>query len=81
MSLLRRLTLLTVACFSSLALNGCSPEKARSLQASALQFRNESLAAITAIDSLRKRELEAPPRSPGEIRQTFISKSLSGMSS
>jgi hypothetical protein len=76
MSSLRRLTFLTVVCFGSLALHGCSPEKARSLQASALQFRNESLMAIAAIDTLRKRELEAPPRSPGEIRQTFISKIL-----
>lgn len=76
MSSLRRLACLTVFCLSSFALNGCSPEKARSLQASALQFRNESLAAITAIDTLRKRELEAPPRSPGEIRQTFIANIL-----
>jgi hypothetical protein len=76
MSLLRRLAFLTVFCFSSLALHGCSPEKARSLQASVLQFRNESLMAITAIDTLRKRELEAPPRSPSEIRQTFISNIL-----
>ncbi len=76
MSSLRRLAFLTLVCFSSLALNGCSPEKARSLQASALQFRNESLAAITAIDTLRKRELEAPPRSPSDIRQTFISNIL-----
>ncbi len=76
MSSLRRLTFLALFCVSSLALNGCSPEKARSLQASALQFRNESLAAITAIDTLRKRELEAPPRSPSDIRQTFISNIL-----
>jgi hypothetical protein len=76
MSLLRRLAFLTVFCFGSLALHGCSPEKARSLQASALQFRNESLMAIAAIDTLRKRELEAPPRSPGEIRQAFISNIL-----
>ncbi len=76
MSPLRRFAFLTVLCFSSLALNGCSPEKARSLQASALQFRNESLMAITAIDTLRKRELEAPARSPGEIRQNFISNIL-----
>jgi hypothetical protein len=75
MSSLHRLVLLTFFCFGSFTLTSCSPEKARSLQASALQFRNESLVAITAI-TLRKRELEAPPRSPGEVRQTFISNIL-----
>lgn len=57
-------------------LSGCSVEKARSLQAAALQFRNESFSAIAAIDAMRKRELEAPPRSQADIRQQFISRIL-----
>ena len=69
-------TFLQIVLLASLALSGCSPEKARSLQASALQFRNESLTAITAIDTLRKRELEAPPRNESDIQQTFISNIL-----
>jgi hypothetical protein len=77
MSSLYRQTFLKIILFISLALSGCSsPEKARSLQVSALQFRNESLIAITAIDTLRKRELEAPPRNESDIRQTFISNIL-----
>jgi hypothetical protein len=38
----------------------------------ALQFRNESFAAIDAIDTMRRKELAAPPRSPAEIRRSFI---------
>ena len=59
-----------------LALGGCSVEKARALQGAALQFRNESFTAIEAIDTMRKRELEAPPKSNTEIRQAFISRIL-----
>ena len=76
MSLHHQQTFLKIILITTLALSGCSPEKARSLQASALQFRNESLTAITAIDTLRKRELEAPPRTESDIRQTFISNIL-----
>lgn len=64
----------------SLTLGGCSVEKARALQGAALQFRNESLAAIDAIDTLHKRELEAPPRSAAEIRQSFIGRILTSKS-
>jgi hypothetical protein len=60
----------------SLALGGCSVEKARALQGAALQFRNESLSAIEAIDTMRKRELEAPTRSSAEVRQAFINRIL-----
>ncbi|OUC15561.1 MAG: hypothetical protein B0A82_06360 [Alkalinema sp. CACIAM 70d] len=69
-----------VLMMGSLVLNGCSVEKARSLQNAASQFRNESLTAIDAIDTLRKRELEAPPRSAAEIRQSFINRLLNSKS-
>lgn len=71
---------LALVVVGSLALNGCSVEKARSLQSAANQFRNESLAAIDAIDTLHKRELEAPPRSTAEIRQSFITRILNSKS-
>jgi len=61
---------------ASLSLGGCSVEKARALQGAAVQFKTESLAAIDAIDQMRQRELEAPPRSQSEIRQGFISRLL-----
>ncbi len=66
----------SVLIVGSLALGGCSVEKARALQGAALQFRNESLSAIDAIDTMRKRELEAPPKSSTEIRQAFINRIL-----
>lgn len=66
----------SVLMVGSVALSGCSVEKARALQGAALQFRNESLSAIDAIDTMRKRELEAPPKSSTEIRQAFINRIL-----
>lgn len=66
----------SVLIMGSLALGGCSVEKARALQGAALQFRNESLSAIEAIDTMRKRELEAPTRSSAEIRQAFVNRIL-----
>ncbi|MBE9028588.1 hypothetical protein IQ266_02305 [filamentous cyanobacterium LEGE 11480] len=60
--------------------SGCSVEKARTLQAAAAQFRNESLAAIAAIDNLRQRELEPPPRNAGDTRQETIRKLLNSKS-
>ena len=65
-----------VVLIASLSLGGCSVEKARALQGAAVQFKTESLAAIDAIDQMRQRELEAPPRSQSEIRQGFISRVL-----
>jgi hypothetical protein len=61
-------------------LTSCSEEKARSLQAASLQFRTESLAAIDAIDNLRKRELEPAPRSATEVRQSFVNRLLNSKS-
>jgi hypothetical protein len=61
---------------ASLSLTGCSIEKARSLQGAALQFRNESLSAVDAINTMRKRELEAPPRTDSQIRQGFTANIL-----
>jgi hypothetical protein len=61
---------------ASVSLSGCSVEKARSLQGAALQFRNESLSAIDAIDTMRKRELEAPRQTDFEIRQGFTTRIL-----
>ncbi|MBE9008680.1 hypothetical protein IQ250_00430 [Pseudanabaenaceae cyanobacterium LEGE 13415] len=72
---MRRSTI-SVLIIGSLALGGCSVEKARALQGAALQFRNESLSAIEAIDTMRKRELEAPPKSSAETRQAFINRIL-----
>ncbi|PSB22242.1 hypothetical protein C7B65_02240 [Phormidesmis priestleyi ULC007] len=65
-----------VVLVASLSLGGCSVEKARALQGAAVQFKTESLAAIDAIDQMRQRELEAPPRSQADIRQGFISRVL-----
>ncbi|MGV0024968.1 hypothetical protein [Phormidesmis priestleyi] len=65
-----------VLVIGSLSLGGCSVEKARTLQGAAVQFKTESLAAIDAIDTMRKRELEAPPRSQAEMRQSFINRIL-----
>ncbi len=61
---------------ASLSLTGCSVEKARALQGAALQFRNESISAIDAIDTMRKRELEAPAQTDAEARQEFIARIL-----
>jgi hypothetical protein len=58
------------------SLGGCSVEKARTLQGAAVQFKTESLAAIDAIDAMRKRELEPPARSQAEMRQSFINRIL-----
>jgi hypothetical protein len=69
-----------VICIGSVALNGCNVEKARSLQGAALQFRTEAVSAIDAIDTMRKRELEAPPRSPAEVRQSSINNILNSRS-
>ncbi|BAU14406.1 hypothetical protein LEP3755_49530 [Leptolyngbya sp. NIES-3755] len=66
----------SVLIVGSLALGGCSVEKARALQGAALQFRNESLSAIDAIDTMRKRELEAPPKTSAETRQAFVNRIL-----
>jgi hypothetical protein len=61
---------------SSFSLGGCSVEKARALQNAAVQFKNESLLAINAIDTMRQKELEPPERSPADMRQGFISRIL-----
>lgn len=74
---------LLLTCFlglGSLSLSSCSVEKARALQGAATQFKTESLAAIDAIDEMRKRELEAPPRSQAEVRQSFIYRILNSKS-
>jgi hypothetical protein len=75
----RRLAgLLGLVCVS--LVSGCSVEKAKTLQVAASQFRSESLAAIDAIDTLRQRELEAPPRSLVETRQDTIRRILNSQS-
>ncbi len=72
----KKSNLIWIVLIASLSLGGCSIEKARALQGAAVQFKTESLAAIDAIDQMRQRELEAPPRSQSEIRQGFISRLL-----
>jgi hypothetical protein len=76
----QRAYLLAAILLTSTSLTGCNEEKARSLQAAATQFRVESLAAIEAIDTLRKRELEPPNRTPAEMRQAFINRLLNSKS-
>ncbi len=61
---------------SSFSLGGCSVEKARALQGAAMQFKNESLLAINAIDTMRQKELEPPERSSTDVRQGFINRIL-----
>ena len=64
-----------LACFliaGSSLLTGCNVEKARAIQGAAVQFKSESLAAIQAIDDMRKQELEPPPRSTAEMRSDFV---------
>jgi hypothetical protein len=70
--------MLALCCIS--LLTGCSIEKAKTLQAAASQFRSESLVAIEAIDTLRQRELEAPPRGLAETRQDTIRRILNSQS-
>jgi hypothetical protein len=75
----RRRSSFLLTCFlvaGSLSLGGCSVEKARALQGAAVQFKTESLTAIDAIDAMRQRELEAPPRSQVDVRQGFINRIL-----
>lgn len=66
--------------FGSLALTGCDVEKARALQGAAAQFRNESLTAINAIDTMRRKELEPPPRTSSDARQEFVNRLLNSRS-
>lgn len=50
---------------------GCTPEKARALQALAVQFRIEALAALDLIEDARQRELEPAPRERVEAIREF----------
>jgi chromosome segregation ATPase len=79
-SFIRQLAILAILVLSSFTLNGCNEEKARSLQAAAIQFRTESLAAIDAIDNLRQRELAPPSRTAVEMRQSFVNRLLNSKS-
>jgi hypothetical protein len=76
MKTMRHTWILGLLLVSSLNLGGCSVEKARALQGAAIQFKNESLLAINAIDVMRQKELEPPERSPTEVRQSFITRIL-----
>jgi hypothetical protein len=60
----------------SVTLSGCTSEKARSLRLAAVQFKNESLAAIEAIEAMHQRELAPPARSPAQVRSEFINNIL-----
>ncbi|XGV94500.1 MAG: hypothetical protein ACAF41_17305 [Leptolyngbya sp. BL-A-14] len=80
---MKRLQNSLLACFfllGSSLLTGCNVEKARAIQGAAVQFKAESLAAIQAIDDMRKRELEPPPRSPSDIRSEFVTGILNSKS-
>ena len=56
----------------NLTLSSCTPEKAKALRLGAVQFKAESFACIDAIDIMRQRELEPPPRTSEEARKNFI---------
>ncbi len=60
----------------SVTLSGCTSEKARSLRLAAVQFKNESLAAIEAIEAMHQRELAPPARSLAEVRSSSINNIL-----
>lgn len=80
---MKRLQNSLLACFlvvGSSVLTGCNVEKARAIQGAAVQFKSESLAAIQAINEMRKQELEPPPRSPTDIRRDFVSGILASKS-
>ncbi|MBW4691159.1 MAG: hypothetical protein KME27_05265 [Lyngbya sp. HA4199-MV5] len=80
---MKRLQSSLLACFflvGSGLLTGCNVEKARAIQGAAIQFKSESLAAIQAIDDMRKQELEPPPRSPNDIRSEFVTGILNSRS-
>jgi hypothetical protein len=72
----RQVWMIGLLIVSSINLGGCSVEKARALQGAAAQFKNESLLAINAIDTMRQKELEPPERSTTDVRQGFISRIL-----
>lgn len=61
---------------ASIALSGCTPEKARTLHTAAMQFKVESLDAINAIDQMIEQETSPPQRSEEEIRREFINNIL-----
>lgn len=52
-------------------LAGCTPEKAKALQAAATQFRVEAFKALNAIDAMRQREVSPPPRSDQAAAREF----------
>lgn len=56
----------------SFTLSSCTLDKARSLRLAAVQFKAESIAAIQAIESMHRRELELPPQLQAEARENFI---------
>jgi hypothetical protein len=60
----------------NLTLSICTPEKAKALRIGAVQFNAESFACIDAIDTMRQRELEPPPRTSEEARENFINNIL-----
>ncbi|MBD2100804.1 hypothetical protein [Leptolyngbya sp. FACHB-261] len=67
-----RFRLTATLLIGSLALGGCTPEKARALQGAVVQFKIESLAAIEDIEEMHRRELAPPPRPESEVRESFI---------
>lgn len=60
----------------SIALSGCTPEKARTLHTAAMQFKAESLGAIDAIDKMIEKEIAPTPRSEEEVRKEFVNNIL-----
>ncbi len=65
---------LLLACFP---LSSCTPEKAKALRLGAVQFQAESLACVSAINTMHLKELEPPPRTSEEISQEFVENILS----
>lgn len=68
-----------LALLSASLLAGCaSPRKAEALRAGAIQFKVESLAAIDAIDDMRRKEIAPPPRTSAEATADFVAKIKGG---
>jgi hypothetical protein len=74
----RTLARLALVCALVTGLSSCSAEKAKALQALAMQFKVEAHAALDLIEQVRVRELEPPPRPKVEATRDFALALLEG---
>lgn len=66
----------TLLIATSLLLSACTPDKARALKAAAMQFKEEALAALTALENLAEAETRPVPRSNMEVAEEFATNIL-----